>query len=131
MFEVTKNVIASGSYELAHILTKIDTLWLQGSITDSERSQLIALARGNADPTQSYAPLQVQIDALAARVAALEGGESEDWPQFRQPTGSHDAYHAGDRVMFAGKRYVCVAPEGVAVVWSPEVYPSYWQEETV
>ena len=130
MFEVTKNVIASGSYELSHILTKIDTLWLQGALTDSERSQLIALARGNADPAMSYAPLQAQIDALAARVAALEGNTGEDWPQFRQPTGSHDAYHTGDRVIFEGKRYVCVAPEGVAVVWSPEVYPSYWQEET-
>lgn len=131
MYEVTRNVILSGSYELADLLTKIDTLWLQGSLTDAQRLELMELARVYADPAMSYAPLQAQIDALAARVTALEGGSpAEDWPAFVQPTGSHDAYYNGDRVTFGGKRYVCVAPEGVAVVWSPEVYPSYWQEES-
>ena len=75
-----------------------------------------------------------ELTALAERVAALEkqAGASqepeEQWPEYVQPTGAHDAYHQGDQVTFRGKRYLCVAPEGVAVVWSPEVYPDYWQE---
>ena len=129
MYEVIKNVILSGSFALEGILAKIDTLWVQGSLTDAERLELIDLARGKADPTQSFAPLQAQIDALAQRVAALEGGKpTGDCPEFVQPTGSHDAYHAGDKVTYNGIQYVCIAPEGVAVVWSPEVYPSYWEE---
>lgn len=129
MYEVTKNVIQSGNYELTAILTKIDTLWVQGSLTDDQRAELIAMARAKADPQNSFAPLQAQIDALAERVAKLEGQKpSEDYPAFVQPTGAHDAYHTGDTVTFDGKRYTCTAPEGVAVVWSPEVYPSYWEE---
>ena len=132
MYEVIKNVIGSGSFALQHILTKIDTLWLQGSLTEEERLALIGLAREKADPANSFAPLQAQIDALAARVAALEGaGEGqEEFPAYIQPTGGHDAYHAGDQVTYGGKHYLCIAPEGVAVVWDPDVYPSYWQEVT-
>ena len=138
MYEVTKNVIQSGSYELSDILTKIDTLWLQGSLTDDERLDLIEMARGKADPSHSFAPLQEQIDALALRVEALEGkvepadpeSPTDGYPAYVQPTGAHDAYHKGDKVTFNGKHYVCTAPEGVSVVWSPDVYPSYWEEVT-
>lgn len=129
MYEVTKNVIQSGSYELADILGKIDTLWVQGSLTEDERLELMAMARAKADPQNTFAPLQEQIDALAERVAKLEGQKpTEEYPQFVQPTGGHDAYYAGAAVTFDGKKYICIAPEGVAVVWSPEVYPAYWEE---
>lgn len=138
MYEVTKNVIRTGSYELTDILAKIDTLWLQGSLTDAERLDLIEMARTQADPSHSFAPLQAQIDALAERVAALEGkvepadpdAPTEEYPEYIQPTGAHDAYHNGDKVTFGGKHYICIAPEGVAVVWSPDVYPAYWEEVT-
>lgn len=135
MYEVTKNVILSGNYELTDILAKIDTLWLQGSLTDAERLDLIELARSKAEPSNSFAPLQAQIDALAERVAKLENAEpadpdvpTEEYPEYVNPTGAHDAYHNGDKVTFGGKHYVCIAPEGVAVVWSPDVYPAYWNE---
>jgi hypothetical protein len=128
MYKVLKNVILSSRYELSDILAKIDTLWLQGSLTDAERKDLIELARAKAEPSHSFAPLQAQIDALAERIAKLEGAtEEEGYPNYVQPTGGHDAYHTGDKVTFQGQKYVCVAPEGVAVVWSPEVYPSYWE----
>ena len=129
MYEITKNVIRSGSFELTDILGKIDTLWIQGSLTDEKRLELIEMARSHAEPSHSFAPLQAQIDALAERVAKLEGAsEDEEYPEYHQPTGSHDAYHNGDKVTFNGKHYICIAPEGVAVVWSPDVYPSYWEE---
>lgn len=130
MYEVIKNVIRSGNFELTDILTKIDTLWLQGSITEEERLELTGMARSNADPSHTFAPLQAQIDALAARVKALEGTDApvEEYPAYVQPTGAHDAYYAGDKVTFQGKRYVCTAPEGVAVVWDPVTYPAYWEE---
>lgn len=137
MYEVTKNVIVSGSYELTDILAKIDTLWLQGSLTDAERMDLIEMARGKADPSHSFAPLQAQIDALAERVAKLENAEpadpdvpADEYTEYKQPTGAHDAYHNGDKVTYNGKRYICSAPEGVAVVWAPDVYPAYWTEVT-
>lgn len=138
MYDVIKNVLMSGSFELSNILAKIDTLWLQGRVTDTERDELIAMARTKADPVQSFAPWQAQIDALAKRVAALESKEKEtdtetpkdEYTDYVQPTGAHDAYYNGAKVKFNAKRYDCIAPEGVAVVWSPEVYPPYWQEVT-
>lgn len=44
-----------------------------------------------------------------------------------QPTGAHDAYHKDDKMTFEGGKYICIAPEGVAVVWSPTAYPAYWK----
>ena len=134
MYKIVRNVIEAGTFELTSMLSKIDTLWVQGSITDEERQKLIQLARGKADPAHSYAPLQAQIDALAERVAALEGkvdpadpdAPADEWPEYVQPTGVHDAYHTGDQVTYNGARYVCTAPDGVTVVWSPDAYPDYW-----
>ena len=134
MYNIFVNVIQSGRFALEAMLEKIDTLWVQGELTDGQRLALIHQARSCALPENTYAPLQQQLAALASRVEALEAGKNgqthEDWPLFVQPTGSHDAYYAGDQVTFLEKHYRCIAPEGVAVVWSPEVYPSYWQEVT-
>lgn len=140
MFDVVLSVINTGIFELSDILVKIDTLWLKGDVDDDQRAALIDAAREKADPSSSYAPLQEQVNkladdlaALASRVTALEGGGgelAEEYPAYVQPTGAHDAYHKGNKVTFNGKRYTCVAPDGVAVVWDPDTYPDYWQEVT-
>ena len=137
MFDVILSAITTGNLELSDILVKIDTLWLKGGVDDDQRTQLIDAARKKADPSASYAPLQEQVDklaadvdALAARVKALEGGgeePAEEYPAYVQPTGAHDAYYAGDRITWKGKHYICTAPDGVAVVWDPDTYPAYWQ----
>lgn len=140
MYEIIKSVIESKRYELADMLTKIDTIWVQGDLTDEQKAELVALAQQNAQPENSYAPLQEQIDkafeqiaTLATRVAALEAGEStepepdDEWPEYKAPTGAHDAYYNGDKVTWNGKHYICIAPDGTACVWSPDVYPAYWQ----
>lgn len=58
--------------------------------------------------------------------------EADEYPEWKQPTGAHDAYHRGDKITFTdGKKYECIAPEGVAVVWDPATYPAYWQEVKV
>lgn len=133
MKSIIENVILTGMYDLADMLKKIDTLWVQGDLTDGERTELQGLARGHADHAQSFAPLQEQIDALAARVEKLEkatgGDPAEEWPAYVKPTGAHDAYHAGDKITFEGEHYTCIAPEGVACVWSPAEYPAYWEKE--
>lgn len=131
MYEIILFVINTGNFELADILHKIDTLWLQGDIDDDQRTELIGAAREKADPSSSYAPLQEQLNklaneltALTARVTALEGGGTEpadEYPTYKQPTGAHDAYHNGIK-------YVCIAPDGMACVWDPDTYPAYWQE---
>lgn len=140
MHEIIKNVIESGRFELVDMLKKIDTIWLQGDITEEQKTELVALAQEKANPENSYAPLQEQIEqafeqikALESRVAKLEtGGEEpepiEEYPAYVQPTGAHDAYYKDDKVTFEGKKYICIAPEGTPCVWSPKDYPTYWEE---
>lgn len=50
----------------------------------------------------------------------------EEWPQWVQPTGAHDAYNAGDKVTFEGQHYVSLIDGNV---WSPTAYPAGWQLE--
>ena len=43
----------------------------------------------------------------------------EDYPEWVQPTGAHDAYNVGDKVSYNGKHYICTAD---ANVYAPDVY---------
>lgn len=72
MYEIFKNVINSKEYSLEDILKKIDTKWVQSEITDEQREELIALAQTNADPSQSNAPLQKQVEEISKKQIALE-----------------------------------------------------------
>ncbi len=72
MFKITKNVIDSGRYELRDMLGKLDALWLQGNLSDSERAELVSLARANVTPEMGYAPISEQIAALNEKISALE-----------------------------------------------------------
>ena len=51
----------------------------------------------------------------------------DEWPEFVQPTGAHDAYKKGDKVTFNGKHYISLID---ANVYSPAAYPAGWQEQT-
>lgn len=49
---------------------------------------------------------------------------SVEYPEFKQPTGAHDAYAKGDKVTFEGKKYVSLID---ANTWSPSAYSQGWQ----
>ena len=57
---------------------------------------------------------------------ALEDGgtEPEEWPEWVQPTGAHDAYNTGDKVTFNGRHYTSKIDGNT---WSPEAYPDGWE----
>ena len=50
----------------------------------------------------------------------------DEWPEFVQPTGAHDAYKKGDKVTFEGKHYISLIDGNV---YSPTAYPAGWQEQ--
>lgn len=50
---------------------------------------------------------------------------TQEWPEWIQPTGAHDAYAKGAKVSHNGKHYVSTAPDNV---WEPGVYG--WEEAT-
>ena len=138
MYEIFKNVLNNRNYELVDILNKIDEFYIQDSLTKEQKEELEEEARKNANPVNSYADVQTQIDKLADRVTALEtklanvgtGSEesiepTEEYPEYVQPTGAHDAYKVGDKITYNGKKYECVYN---GCVWTPDAYPSGWKE---
>ena len=71
MYEIVKNVIESKRYELNDMIKKIDTLWIQGDLTEEQKNELTELARKNADPEMSVNVFK-RLDDIEKRVRALE-----------------------------------------------------------
>lgn len=139
LYGIIKNVLNAKEYELATMLTKIKTLWVEGDISDAQKEELVELARENAKPENSYAPMQNQIDTLFANVKELaqeilalkNGGvtpeePTEEYPAYVQPSGAHDAYNTGDKMTYTdGDKYICQMD---GCVWGPDVYPKGWKK---
>ena len=142
MKELFLNVINNGDYELRDILRKINLSYIKSELTDEDKTELEDLARANANPQNSYAPVEIRleeafrrIEALESKVKALEGTETdepvegeevvEEYPEYVQPLGGHDAYKIGDKITFNGKRYVSLIDGNN---WSPSIYPQGWEE---
>ena len=130
MFEIVKNVIGTGRYELTALLGKIDTLWVQGTLTDEQHDELVRLAQRGADVENSV-DIIGKLAELEARIAALEnseapGGETEEYPEY--VVGKW--YYNGDKITYNEKHYVCIAPAGAVCTWNPDEYPAYWSEVT-
>lgn len=125
MYDVIKDVINTKRYVLADMLHKIDTLWAQGDIDDDQRTELIALAQGNADMTQEVNVL-ARLEELEQRVRALEAGSTEPGEAYPDYVAGK-WYYNGDKITFEGGKYKCIAPDGVVCVWSPKEYPVYWE----
>ena len=49
---------------------------------------------------------------------------AEEWPEFKQPTGAHDAYAKDAKVTFEGKHYKSLID---ANAYSPTAYPQGWE----
>lgn len=155
MFEFFKAQILAGEYDLLKMLERITAVYATGQLTTEEFTQLRALAQEHANPIDSLAPLEerfdvilerlaavtASVDALSARVAALEAGDDTEpgedpepvdppapsYPEWVQPLGGHDAYKTGDRVTYQGKVYESTIDGNV---WAPDVYPAGWIEIT-
>ena len=130
MYEIVKNVIEGGKYELSKLLIKIDTLWAQGDLTDPERDEMKAQARSGASAREG-ADLFAKLQELEARVKALEADKPEGGNEDAKAEDFKEGhwYYNGDKCLWKGETYVCTAPAGVVCVWSPEAYPAYWTKE--
>ena len=153
MFNIFKNVIETSDFDLRDILNKIEESYIKSSLSKEEQEELEEMARQHAKPENSYASLQSQIDDLAQKIEELQvtinanaqgmsaikeaveqlGGTvttptvqpEEEYPEYKQPTGAHDAYKIGDKISYDGKHYECIFN---GCVWNPDEYPSGWKE---
>lgn len=143
MYEIIKNVIEKQDYDLRDILYKIAKMYIEGHITEEEKEELEVLARNNAKAENSYEEASKQVEKIFEelklinkRLDKLEGKEEtpeEEYPEYKQPTGAHDAYNTGAKITFKGERWEALQD---GLVWSPEEYPQGWKliedtEETI
>lgn len=137
MYSVIKDVINNGQFELVDMLNKINKLWVENSLTEEERDELMDLARQNAIPDNSYVENTKQIELIWKEIESIKGRlntlendngtvepPTEEYPEYKQPAGKHDAYNKGDKITYNGKKYECIKNN---VVWNPDDYPQGWK----
>jgi len=157
MYEIFKSVITSKSYNLEQMIKKINTRWVEDTLTEEQREELIALAQTNADPSQSNAPLQKQIEEISKKQIALEdtveklsatvqkiketvesGGTvvpdpeppvTEEYPAWEPYNGIPPVpYQVGSKVTHNGKKWESMIPNNV---WEPGAFgvdQNIWKE---
>lgn len=140
MFATFQTIINAGGYDLADLTQRIKTMYATGELTEDEMKQLLEQAQANAKPDDSYAPLADRVKAIEEwettieeRLSKMEYGSptdsnglADEWPEYKQPTGAHDAYHVGDKITYNGKHYTCIYD---GCVWTPDSYPQGWRGE--
>lgn len=157
MYEIFKSVIASKSYNLEEMIKKINIRWVEDILTEEQREELITMAQANADPSQSNAPLQKQIEEISKKQIALEdtveklsamvqkiketvesGGTvvpepeppiTEEYPAWEPYNGIPPVpYQVGSKVTHNGKKWESMVPNNV---WEPGAFgvgAEIWKE---
>lgn len=113
MYEILKSVIFAGGYKLADIQRKAKKLYIMGELTERELDELLSLASGGVssdaerpETLQLIQTLAEKIEALEARVKALEGGEEPEEPtytEWKPWDGISNDYQPGAVVSHNGK----------------------------
>lgn len=137
MYNIIKDVINGGNFELGNITKKIKSLWIDNSLTDDEMAELINSAQEKANVNNSIdvyaklADLDKKVKELEYKIANITVGDTEDDTTTEEVTYPEYEvgkwYYNGDTVSFEGATYMCTAPDGVVCVWSPTEYPAYWE----
>ena len=157
MYEIFKSVIASKSYNLEEMIKKINIRWVEDILTEEQREELITMAQTNADPSQSNAPLQKQIEEISKKQIALEdtveklramvqkiketvesGGTvvpepeppiTEEYPAWEPYNGIPPVpYQVGSKVAHNGKKWESMVANNV---WEPGAFgvdQNIWKE---
>ena len=132
MYNVLNDVINRGEYSLPDIEFKIDKLWAEDKLSNSQREELISAARSEVKPGLTLEILFKTIKNLEERVTALEKG-ANDPPADTPPEWADGMVVYRDaRITYEGKVYRCIAPEGYPCSWPPygdNGYPPYWEED--
>ena len=127
MFNVIKSAIEAGGYKLSEMQQKIRKFYMMGNLTEAELDELLRLASGgvsaDAERPETLKLIQTlaeELEALKARVTALEGGGEPvqpTYPEWKPWDGISKNYQRGDIVSHNGKLWESVF-EGQNV-WEP------------
>ena len=110
MYEMIKTVIESRTYTDSNaLIAKIQRLYIEGTLTESQYTELRTML-AEQNPVKTY-DVESELDRVwveLRRIASIvdnmpeptpEPEPSEDVPDWVQPTGAHDAYQKGDKLL--------------------------------
>lgn len=137
MYDIIKQVIISKEYSLPDMIKKIDTIWIQGDITEEQKNELKTLATENAPHdtgnTELLKRILDRVDVLEKEVAILknDGVEPvspiEEYPEWIPYDGIHaDRYMKDAKVKHNEKKYISLVDYNT---WEPGVIgtETVWQ----
>lgn len=144
MYDVIKDIIENGSYQLTDISNKINKLWLEYQLTDEERDELLGLANQNINISNEKPELEKQIEVvldyaktLESRIKALEEGQEieppveEEYPAWvPYDAVVNKGYDFGAKVTHNGFKWENML-EGTKNVWEPGavgIDERYWKK---
>lgn len=113
MFNIIKSVIDAGDFKLVEMQYKVKKMYVMGDLTETEMDQLLMLASNHvsfdAERPETLAMLKnlsARMDAMEARLSAMEGGETVDpetYPAWTPWDGISNQYQTGAIVSHGGK----------------------------
>lgn len=131
MKTIFEEVINRGTFDLKGLLKKIDTYNVEGKLTDADRDELYVKARNAANVENSVNVIE-KLAEFEKRILALENAGVDNDTATGETTADEYVvgkwYYTGDKVMFEGEEYVCIAPESAVCTWSPKEYPTFWDK---
>ena len=127
MKTIFESVINRGTFDLKGLLKKIDTFNVEGKLTDADRDELYTKAREKANVENSVDVI-AKVAELEQRVLALENAGADNDTTTADEYVVGKWYYTGDKVMFEGAEYTCIAPESTVCTWSPKEYPVFWHK---
>lgn len=121
--------VDESGYEIWKRPTGAHDAYNQGDIVKYNDSLYESLINGNAWSPVEYPPGWKLYDEATGSTDPEpgEGSGEETYPEFVQPTGSHDAYNKGDIVRYNGELYKSLIDGNV---YSPDTYPDGWEKYT-
>lgn len=105
-------------------LSNIDIPAADGTFKTGVRAEKDSVVTYNGAKYKCLQTHITQADWAPGLAPALWEAVREEYAEFKQPTGAHNAYNKGDRVTFNGSRYESLIDGNV---YSPAAYPAGWK----
>ena len=120
---ILANVLASATDAQAYSMRYVYPVWSSDSVEYKKDERLMYNDKfykvlQNHTSQESWTP-----DAAYSLFVEISDPNVE-YPEFKQPTGSHDTYQKNDKVTYNGKKYISLIDNNA---WSPDDYPAGWQ----
>ena len=120
---ILNNVLTSATDAQAYSMRYVYPVWSSDSVEYKKDERLTYNDKfykvlQNHTSQESWTP-----DAASSLFVEISDPNVE-YPEFKQPTGSHDTYQKNDKVTYKGKKYISLINNNA---WSPDDYPAGWQ----